>query len=136
MITVPESVLFYRSDPANMAAVNVLAEVEDIPADLTLQEAERFALANLAAHRVRVEFWRFLRQLWTATWGKAVHAAFPSARLLTYGEHEAWGDEETRRRPRWSTLGKTGPPPECSNFPAERACSPTWALPMATVRSS
>ncbi len=87
MITVPESVSFYWSDPANMAAVNVLAEVEEIPADLTLQESERFALATLAAHRVRVELWLLLRQLWSVTWGDAVRAAFPSARLLTYGEH-------------------------------------------------
>ena len=112
MITVPESVLFYRSDPANMAAVNVLAEVEDIPADLTLQEAERFALANLAAYRVRVEFWRLLRQLWTATWGEAVRAAFPTARLLTYGEHEAWGDDESPATPSldyaWEDRATTG----------------------------
>jgi len=112
VITVPESLSFYWSDPANMAAVNVLADVEAVPADLTLHEAERFTLATLAASRVRVEFWRFLRQLWSATWGEAVGTAFPLARLLTYGEHEDFGDEDDYATPSvdfaWEDRATTG----------------------------
>ena len=90
MITIPESVAYYWRDPINMAAVNVLAVAVEVPGDLALSEAERFELATLAARRVRVEFWRLLRQLWSATWFEAVRAAFPSARLLTYGEHQGF----------------------------------------------
>lgn len=90
MITIPESVAYYWRDPINMAAVNVLAVAVEVPGDLALSEAERFELATLAARRVRVEFWRLLRQLWSATWLEAVRAVFPSAQLLTYGEHQAF----------------------------------------------
>lgn len=90
MITIPESVAYYWRDPINMAAVNVLAGSTDVPADLGLDEAERFELATLAAHRIRVDFWRLLRHLWSATWGEAVRTAMPSARLLTYGQHQVF----------------------------------------------
>lgn len=90
MIAVPESVAFYWGDPVNTAAVNVLAGSVDVPGDLGLAEAERFELAALASRRVRVDFWRLLRQLWSETWGEAVRTAMPTARLLTYGGHQAY----------------------------------------------
>ena len=93
MITLPESVAFYWREPINMAAINVIAPGMDVPSDLTLEEAERYELASLAARRVRVDFWRLLRTLWSATWGEAVRGGLPAARLLTYGEHRAFADE-------------------------------------------
>ena len=87
MITIPESVAFYWADPTNKTAVNVLADRTDIPPDLTLEEAERFEVALLAAQRVRVDLWRLLRSVWSATWGATTLTEFPTARLLTYGGH-------------------------------------------------
>lgn len=89
MIAVPESVAYYWRDPVNEAALNVLGDAAEVPGDLSLDEAEQFALAALAARRVRVEFWRLLHGLRTAVWDEAVRAALPGARLLTYGEHQA-----------------------------------------------
>ena len=93
MITIPDSVVFYWGDAVNRAAVNVLAVSTGVPGALTLAEAERFELANLAARRVRVEYWGMLRALWAATWEGAVRRHLPSARLLTYGGHLAFADE-------------------------------------------
>lgn len=90
MIAIPESISYYWADPINMAAIEVLSKSSTVPADLTLDEAERFEFAGLAADRVRVEFARFLRQLWAATWGAAVREALPMARLDTYGAHQAF----------------------------------------------
>lgn len=93
MISVPESVAFYWGDAVNRAAINVLAGSREVPGDLTLAEAERFELANLAARRVRVEYWTMLRALWSATWGAAVRTHLPRAKLLTYAGHRAfWND--------------------------------------------
>ena len=89
MISVPDSVAYYWRDPVNEAAINVLGGSSDVPADLSLDEAERFELAALAARRVKVEFWRMLRQLRVAIWDGAVRLSFPDARLLGYGEHQA-----------------------------------------------
>lgn len=88
MIAVPESVAYYWGDPVNEAALNVLGAA-DVPGDLSLDEAEQFALAALAARRVRVEFWQMLNRLRAAVWDEAVRGAFPGARLLSYGEHQA-----------------------------------------------
>ena len=90
MIAVPESVAFYWGDPVNRAAVNVLVGGVDVPADLSLLEAERFELAQLAARRVQVEHWSLLRALWLATWGEAVRAHLPAARLLGYGDQQGF----------------------------------------------
>lgn len=89
MIAVPDSVAYYWRDPVNEAALNVLGDAGEVPGNLTLDEAEQFALAALAARRVRVEFWRLLNGLRKAVWDEAVRAAFPGARLLSYGEHQA-----------------------------------------------
>lgn len=90
MIAVPESVTFYWSDPVNRAALHVMGGGTEVPADLSMAEAERFELAALAARRVRVEHWTLLRTLWTATWGEATRAHLPAARLLDYGGHRAF----------------------------------------------
>ena len=89
MIVVPDSVAFDWRDPVNEAAIDVFGAGTDVPADLSLDEAERFELAALAARRVRVEFWRMLRQLRAVVWDDTVRVAFPDARLLGYGEHAA-----------------------------------------------
>ena len=96
MISIPESVAFYWADPTNKAAVNVLSNGTDVPPDLTLEEAERFEVASLAAQRIRVDLWRLLRSTWSATWESAARSEFPTARLLTYGEHSnSAGDDYT-----------------------------------------
>lgn len=87
MIRIPESVAFYWDDPVNRAALNILQDLTEVPADLSLDEAERFELAALAARRVRVDYWLMMRELWAAVWGEAVRAQLPSARLLGYGGH-------------------------------------------------
>ena len=90
MILIPDSVAFYWGDAINRAAINVLGGSGEAPTDLSLQELERFELANLAARRVRVEYWRLLRTLWSASWHEAVRSALPAARPLSYGEHRAF----------------------------------------------
>ena len=89
MIAIPDSVAYYWRDPVNEAALNVLGDAGEVPGDLSLPEAEQFALATLAARRVRVEFWQLLNSLRVAVWDEAVRAAFSGARLLSYGEHQA-----------------------------------------------
>lgn len=113
MISVPDSVAFYWGDPVNRAAVDVLSGGTEVPADLSLPEAERFELAALAARRVRVEYWTLLRALWAATWGEAVRAHLPGAKLLGYGEHAAFADAtETYADPSidyaWENTGVSG----------------------------
>lgn len=90
MIRIPESVAFYWGDALNRAAVDTLAGSSEVPPDLSLAEVERFALAGLAAHRIRVEYWTLLRALWAASWGEAVRAHLPAARLLDYEGHRAF----------------------------------------------
>lgn len=90
MIAIPESLAYYWADPINMAAVDVLSKSPVVPADLGLDEAERFELAGLAADRVRVDFSCFVRRLWSATWGTAVREMLPTARLTTYGGHQTF----------------------------------------------
>ena len=90
MIPIPDSVKFYWGDAINRAAINVLGGSTEVPTDLTLPEMERFELANLAARRVRVEYWRLLRTLWSASWGESVRTGLLDARLLSYGEHKAF----------------------------------------------
>ena len=95
MISIPESVGFYWADPTNKAAVNVLADHlpadrTGIPPDLTLEEAERFEVASLAAQRIRVDLWRLLGSIWSATWATSVLSEFPAARLLTYRGHSEY----------------------------------------------
>jgi hypothetical protein len=63
-------------------------------------------MANLAAYRVRVDFWRLLRSLWSATWGDAVRSELPAARLLTYGDHASVPSNELT--PSWRGLGASG----------------------------
>lgn len=87
MIRIPDSVAFYWNDPVNRAALNVLQNLTEVPADLSLVEAERFELAALAGRRVRVDYWLMMREFWTAVWGEPVRAQLPSARLLSYGGH-------------------------------------------------
>lgn len=94
MITIPEGVSFYSGDPTHRAAVNLLVERADVPADLDLGAVEQFETAALAAQRVRLDFWRLLRQLWSAVWPEAVVSAFPLASLQTYGEHQAFTIDE------------------------------------------
>ena len=94
MIAIPESLTFYWGDPTNRAAINLLAGRTEMPLDLSLDEVEHFELASLAAQRVRVDFWRLLRSIWSATWDGPVRAAFPSARLLSYGEHRSYPYDE------------------------------------------
>jgi hypothetical protein len=94
VITIPESLTFYWGDPTNRAAVNLLAGKTEVPLDLSLDEVEHFELASLAAQRVRVDFWRLLRSIWSATWDAPIRAALPSARLLTYGEHRSYPYDE------------------------------------------
>ena len=65
-----------------------------MPADLGLDEVEQFETAALAAQRVRLDFWRLLRQLWSATWPAAVRSAFPYASMQTYGQHQAFEIED------------------------------------------
>lgn len=89
MIAIPDSVAYYWHDPVNEAALNVLGDAGEVPGDLSLDEAEQFTLAALAARRVRVEFWQLLNGLRGAVWDEAVRTAFPGARLLSYGEHQA-----------------------------------------------
>lgn len=81
MIAVAPSILFYWGEPTNRAAVNLLAGKTEVPPDLTLDEVERFETATLAARRIKVDLWRLLRSLWTATWDVSVREAFPTARL-------------------------------------------------------
>ncbi|MBC6718665.1 hypothetical protein H9Q09_21000 [Aurantimonas sp. DM33-3] len=95
MIVIPESVAFYWSEASNRAAVNVLTTDGAVPPDLSLEEVEQFELAVLAARRVRVDFWRLLRQIWTATWNAAVEAELSSARLLNFGGHSDYTHEES-----------------------------------------
>lgn len=108
MIPVPESVTYYWAEPTNQAAVNLLVDRTEIPPDLELEEVEQFEVASLAAQRVRLDFWRLLRQLWSATWGEAVRTALPEARLLNFEAHrdfqtdaitpsieEAWAERAT-----------------------------------------
>jgi hypothetical protein len=94
VITIPESIAFYWGDAANRAAVDVLVGGSEVPLDLTLEEAERFQMACLAAQRVQVDFWRLLRSVWSGTWGEAVRSELPSARLLTYGGHANGADHD------------------------------------------
>ena len=90
MITVPDGVTFYFADPTHRAAIDLLVQRGDVPADLGLDEVEQFETAALAAQRVRLDFWRLLRQLWSATWPEAVRSAFPHASMQTYGQHQTF----------------------------------------------
>ena len=93
MISIPDSVAFYRGDAINRAAIDVLGGHLAAPGDLTLAEAERFERANLAARRVRIDYAGLLRALWSASWEPAVRAHFPAAKLLSYAGHSAFSNE-------------------------------------------
>ena len=112
MIQAPEGAVFYFADAADQAAVRLMADVDELPPDLDFRELESFATARLAAERVKLDLWRLLRSVWSATWGEAL-ASLTHARPFTLAEHDdCLGDGEdysptveTAWDERWSGWG-------------------------------
>ena len=112
MIQAPEGAVFYFADAADQAVVRLMADVDELPPDLDFKELESFEAARLAAPRVKVDLWRLLRGVWSATWGDAL-ASVIHARPFTLAEHDdCLGDSEnysptveTAWEDRWSGWG-------------------------------
>lgn len=70
MITVPESVFAYFTQPAIQTAVDLLLTRKEpkIPGNLTWNEVSSFYRASLAARQVPTEFAMFTEQLWREIW--------------------------------------------------------------------
>ena len=112
MIQAPEGAVFYFADAADQAAVRLMADVDELPPDLDFKELESFEASRLAAERVKVDLWRLLRSVWSASWGEAL-ASLVHARPFTLAEHDDClgdGDDysptvETAWEDRWSGWG-------------------------------
>ena len=112
MIQAPEGAVFYFADAADQAAVRLMADVDELPPDLDFKELESFEASRLAAERVKLDLWRLLRAVWSASWGEAL-ASLPDVRPFTLAEHDDClgdGDDysptvEVAWEDRWSGWG-------------------------------
>ena len=92
-ITCPPGVALLLSDRAHARALESLwAAKTAIPHHLPPGEWTSYGRAWLTAQTVKVDLLDFLYQVWSLTWGKALNARFPKARLLSQQEAEAPND--------------------------------------------
>lgn len=111
MIETPDSLRFFWGARGDNAAIALLAGNAELPGDLTWEELPRFAAGQAGAERVKADLWRFLYDAWQATWGEALKAAFPAARLGVVNEYEdeppsvarVW---ENRGLNNWAEIGE------------------------------
>lgn len=92
-ITCPPGVALLLSDRAHARAIESLwAAKTAIPHHLPPGEWTSYGRAWLTAQTVKVDLLDFLHQAWSLSWGKALGAHFPKARLLSQQEAEAEND--------------------------------------------
>lgn len=111
MIETPDSLRFFWGARGDNAAIALLAGNAELPGDLTWEELPCFAAGQAGAERVKADLWRFLYDAWQATWGEALKAVFPAARLGVVNEYEdeppsvarVW---ENRSLNNWAEIGE------------------------------
>lgn len=110
MIEMPESLRVFWSSRGDNTAIALLADNTELPGDLTSEELPRFTAGQAGAERVKADFWRFLSDVWRATWGEALRTVFPDARLGVVGEYDeeppsVAGVWENRALNNWAEIG-------------------------------
>ncbi|WP_447909481.1 hypothetical protein [Brevundimonas bullata] len=92
-ITCPPGVALLLSDRAHARAIeNLWSAKTAIPHHLPPGEWTNYGRAWLTAQTVKVDLLAFMHQAWMLTWGQALEARFPKARLLSQQEAEAGND--------------------------------------------
>ncbi|MDQ1192148.1 hypothetical protein QE419_000914 [Brevundimonas vesicularis] len=95
-LTCPPGVALLISDPVHAGAITALWNTAArTPKDLPVAEWTGYGKAWLTAQTVRMDLLTLLHDIWSRTWGAALHERYPGCRTLTEAELEAAGVDET-----------------------------------------
>lgn len=72
ILKIPESLQFYFENEQHVSAINQIIESDSLPIGLTWEEVEQYNVAKVSALSTQLDYWRFMKELWSATWGKAL----------------------------------------------------------------
>src|SRR5579863_913134 len=78
-LSLPASVNFYMSSRANRNAIDLIIRKPDLPSDLQWDEVLAFHDAVSTAHRVQLDYFSLLYDVWQRTWGTVKKQLLPSA---------------------------------------------------------
>jgi hypothetical protein len=88
MPEIPESYRYYRADPANKGALDLIIASGGLPAGFTMAEWPTYYQVRLSAERVRTDLYGFMCELWTETWGKVLADQLPALNPLRAGDED------------------------------------------------
>lgn len=72
ILKIPESLQFYFENEQHVSAINQIIESDSLPIGLTWEEVEQYNVAKISALSTQLDYWRLMKELWSATWGKAL----------------------------------------------------------------
>ena len=72
ILKIPESLQFYFENKQQASAIQQVIELESIPIGLTWKEVEQYNIAKVSAQTTQLDYWLLMKELWDATWGKAL----------------------------------------------------------------
>ena len=85
ILKLSEPLQFYFENKQHMSAINQIIELDSIPIGLTWEEVEQYNIAKVSALTTQLDYWRLMRELWDASWGKAlVNSAYKEVDLDFY----------------------------------------------------
>jgi hypothetical protein len=107
VVNLSQEMRFYFGDKANQAAIR---EVLNGPGnDFGWEELSKFYDAWLSAQKIRVEYWRFMREAWARIWGEAVReSSLNETDFLAYEMGTQWYGEEKFLDSVWDYGGGDG----------------------------
>ena len=71
-LKIPESLQFYFENEQQTSAIEQIIGSDKLPIGLTFEEVEQYHIAKISALTTQLDYWRFMKELWEATWGKAL----------------------------------------------------------------
>jgi hypothetical protein len=88
ILKIPESLQFFFENKQQGSAIQQLIELESIPIGLTWKEVEQYNIAKVSALTTQLDYWLLMKELWDATWGKAlVNLAYKEVDSEDYEEN-------------------------------------------------
>lgn len=97
ILKIPESLQFSFENKQQASAIQQLIELESTPIGLTWKEVEQYNIAKVSALTTQLDYWLLMKELWDATWGKAlVSSAYkevdPEDYEENYSMESVWED--------------------------------------------
>jgi hypothetical protein len=69
---ISESLQFFFENKQQESAINQIIESKNIPRNLSWKEIEQYNIAKVSALTTQLDYWLLMKELWDATWGKAL----------------------------------------------------------------